>query len=217
LRRSTVAWIWPSFIEVTKISSSQIALIKPLLFLAGLYPLLRWFYLGWQNELTVNPAEFLTRSSGTWTLICLIATLLVSPLRDWLDQPALIRLRRMCGLFTFFYASLHLVAWAMWEHDFAALEMVTDVIERPFVSVGVAAFLLMLAMTLTSNQRAMKAMGKYWKALHNWIYVVAVLAIVHYWLHKAGKNDFLEVGIYGTAVAALLAWRLWRRLRRSHP
>jgi len=148
--------------------------------------------------------------------VCLIATLLVTPLRDWLQEPALIRIRRMCGLFTFFYASLHTLAWAWWEQNLVLVDMLRDVVQRPFVSVGMAAFLVLLAMALTSNQRAMRAMGRYWKALHRWVYLVAVLSIVHYWLHKAGKNDFLEVTIYGGVVAALLAWRLWRRFRPVH-
>ncbi|WP_256462175.1 sulfite oxidase heme-binding subunit YedZ [Orrella daihaiensis] len=178
-----------------------------------MYPLLRWFYLGLTDGLTVNPTEFLTRSSGTWTLVCLMATLLVSPLRDWLNEPALIRLRRMCGLFTFFYATLHLLAWAWWEQNFVLADMGLDIVKRPFVTVGVVAFLVMLGMALTSSHRAMVAMGRYWKALHRWIYLVAVLSIIHYWLHKAGKNDFLEVTIYGLVLAALLGWRLWRYCR----
>ena len=196
-----------------KLSASRIAQIKPLLFVAGLYPLLYWFYLGFTANLGVNPTEFLTRSSGTWTLVCLLITLLVTPLRDWLDEPALIRLRRMCGLFTFFYATLHMLAWAWWEQNFVVVDMGLDVVKRPFVTVGMAAFLVMLAMALTSNQRAMKAMGHYWKALHRGIYVIVILAIVHYWLHKAGKNDFFEVTLYGVAASLLLAWRIWRRYR----
>lgn len=199
------------------LSAKHIAWIKPFVFVAGLYPLLRWLYLGFSDSLTANPTEFLTRSSGTWTLVCLIATLLVSPLRDWIKEPALIRLRRMCGLFAFFYAMLHTLAWAWWEQNFVLIDMGLDVLKRPFVTVGMAAFLVMLAMALTSSQRAMKAMGHYWKALHRWIYLVAVLAIVHYWLHKAGKNDFFEVVMYGAVVAFLLAWRLWRFWRRSRP
>lgn len=208
-----MAWIWPSFTEVPSLSVKHVTWIKPLLFLAGLYPLLRWLYLGFTDDLTVNPTEFLTRSSGTWTLVCLIATLLVSPLRDWFNEPALIRLRRMCGLFAFFYAFLHTLAWAWWEQNFVLADMGLDIIKRPFVAVGMAAFVVMLAMALTSSQRAMKNMGRYWKALHRWIYFVALLAIVHYWLHKAGKNDFVEVIVYGVIVAVLLGWRLWRRYR----
>lgn len=182
-----------------------------MLFFAGLYPILRWLYLGVNDGLTVNPTEFLTRSSGIWTLVCLLATLLVSPLRDWLNEPALIRLRRMCGLFAFFYAALHTMAWAWWEQNFVLTDMGLDVLERPFVSVGMAAFVVMLAMALTSSQAAMKRMGRWWKALHRWVYLVAMLAIVHFWLHKAGKNDFFEVTIYAVIMAALLGWRVWRR------
>ena len=186
---------------------------KPLLFVVGLYPLLRWFYLGWQDNLTVNPTEFLTRSSGIWTLVCLIATLRVSPLRHWLGVPALIRLRRMFGLFAFFYATLHTLAWAWWEQNLVLGDMVMDVWKRPFVTVGMAAFLVMLAMALTSNQRAMRRLGQWWKVLHRWVYLVAVLSIVHFWLHKAGKNDFYEVTVYGVIVALLLGWRLWHRFK----
>jgi len=187
--------------------------LKPTVFMLGLYPLLRWFYLGWQDGLTVNPTEFLTRSSGTWTLVFLIATLAITPLRDWFNLPALIRLRRMLGLFAFFYACLHLLAWAWWEKNLMPVEMARDVVNRPFVTVGSAAFLVMLAMALTSSQRAMKWLGSGWKALHRWVYLVAILAIVHYWLHKAGKNDFYEVTVYGAVVLALLSWRLWRRFK----
>lgn len=194
-------------------SAQAIDRLKPVLFIVGLYPLLRWFYLGWQDDLTVNPTEFLTRSSGIWTLVCLIATLMLSPMRHWLGMPALIRWRRMFGLFAFFYASLHTLAWAWWEQNFVINDMAIDVLARPFVSVGMAAFLVMFAMALTSNQRAMRRLGRWWKALHRWIYLVAVLAIVHFWLHKAGKNDFYEVTVYGVIVALLLGWRVWRHFK----
>ena len=208
-------WTCPRTIDVSRLTVQRMVWVKSLLFLAGLYPLLRWLYLGWQGDLTANPTEFLTRSSGTWTLVCLIATLLVSPLRDWFNEPALIRARRMCGLFAFFYASLHTLAWAWWEQNLVPADMLRDVFERHFVSVGMAAFVVLLAMALTSSKAAMRAMGKYWKALHQWVYLAAVLSIVHYWLHKAGKNDFAEVILYGAVVAFLLGWRLWRFKRRS--
>jgi sulfoxide reductase heme-binding subunit YedZ len=189
--------------------------VKCLLFVAGLYPLLRWFYLGWQGDLTANPTEFLTRSSGTWTLVCLLITLTISPLRDWLHEPALIRARRLCGLFAFFYASLHTLTWAWWEQNLVPMDMLRDVVQRPFVTVGMAVFLVLLAMAITSSKAAMRSMGRYWKALHRWVYLAAMLSIVHYWLHKAGKNDFLEVTIYAMVVVLLLGWRLWR-WQRTH-
>jgi len=209
-----VVWTWLSSTEaVRRLSASEVDRLKPWLFVVGLYPVLRWAYLVWTNDLTANPTEFLTRSSGLWTLVCLIATLLVSPLRDWFGQPAMVRLRRMFGLFTFFYVSLHTMAWAWWEQNLVPVDMALDVVRRPFVTVGMAAFLVLLALALTSNQRSMRALGSRWKSLHQWIYLVAVLAIVHFWLHKAGKNDFAEVIIYGGVIAALLAWRVWRRFR----
>ncbi|MEI2417261.1 protein-methionine-sulfoxide reductase heme-binding subunit MsrQ [Orrella sp. JC864] len=188
--------------------------LKPLLFALGLFPLARWFWLGWQGGLGANPVEFLTRSSGTWTLVCLLATLAVTPLRRLLGAPALVRLRRMCGLFAFFYASLHCLAWAGWEQGFSAAGMWADFLQRPFVTVGLTAFALMALLALTSTRGWMRRLGPRWQALHRSVYAVGVLAIVHYWLHKAGKNDFAEVWLYGGVLAALLGWRAWHAARQ---
>ncbi len=196
-----------------KLSVQQVRWIKLALFFLGLYPLARWFVLASYGGLTANPTEFLTRSSGLWGLVCLVVTLLITPLRDWFDQPVLIRVRRMCGLFAFFYVALHALAWAWWDRGLVASEMVSDVFTRPFVSVGMVCFLVLFAMALTSNQRAMRALGRRWKMLHRWVYLVAVLAVVHYWLHKAGKNDFSEVYVYGSIISVLLLWRVWRRFK----
>ena len=195
------------------ITAKQVDRFKPLLFVLGLYPLARWFLLGWQGDLTANPTEFLTRSSGIWTLVCLLVTLSVTPLRDLSGQPALIRLRRLCGLFTFFYASLHMLAWAWWDQGFILPAMVEDAVTRTFVCVGLVTFLVLLLLALTSSQRAMRTLGRGWKRLHRWIYLAGALSIVHFWLHKAGKNDFAEVTIYGTLMGLLFAWRLWRWLK----
>lgn len=181
---------------------------KPVLLLLGLYPLIRWVWLGWQGELTANPIEFLTRSSGTWALVCLLVTLSVSPLREMFNQPAIIRLRRTCGLFAFFYAALHAVAWAWWDQNFVVRAMWRDVIDRPFITVGMLAFVSLLALALTSNQWAMRGLGKRWKQLHRFIYVAGALVILHYWWHKSGKNDYAEVTVYGAVLLALLVWRV---------
>lgn len=196
-----------------RLAATSVDRLKPLVFVLALYPLARWFYLGWQDGLTANPTEFLTRSSGTWTLVFLVLTLTVTPVRDWFNWPAIVRWRRMLGLFAFFYGCLHVLAWAWWEKNLMPVAMALDVVNRPFVTVGTAAFMVMLAMALTSNQRAMRALGSNWKKLHRWVYLVAILAIVHYWLHKAGKNDFYEVTVYGVIVLLLLVWRIWRRFR----
>lgn len=192
------------------ISAKAFDRAKPLLFLAGLFPLIRWVVLGLQNALTANPVEFLTRSSGTWTLVCLLVTLSISPLRQWLKQPALLRWRRMCGLFTFFYAVLHALTWAGWDQSFALIPMLTDVWKRPFILVGAAAFLTMTLLAITSTHGWMRRLGKNWQLLHRSIYLIGVLAILHYWWHKQGKNDFDTVLIYAAVLAFLLVWRLIR-------
>lgn len=190
-----------------------VARFKPLLFAAGLLPLVRWFWLGWHDNLTANPIEFLTRSSGTWALVCLLITLAITPLRRMLRQPALVRLRRACGLFAFFYACLHVVAWVWWDRGLDIVAMVRDVWERPFITAGFAAFVCMMALALTSTQWSMRKLGRHWQVLHRLIYLIGILAIVHLWWHKAGKNDFEQPLIYGAFLALLLGWRLVARLK----
>jgi sulfoxide reductase heme-binding subunit YedZ len=188
---------------------------KVLLFCFGLYPLARWFWLGWHHELTANPVEFLSRSSGTWALVCLLVTLSVSPLREWLHQPALLRWRRMCGLFTFFYATLHALSWAWWDQGFEWLAMLSDVWQRPFIMVGMAAFLTMSLLAITSTHGWMRRLGPQWQQLHRLIYVIALLGLLHYYWHKSGKNDFFTVAIYAAVMAGLLGWRVIRYKKRQ--
>lgn len=194
----------------------QVDRCKPLLFVLGLFPLARWIWLGVTDQLTANPIEFLTRSAGTWTLVCLMVTLAITPVRRLLGMPALVRWRRMCGLYTFFYATLHLLTWAWWDQGFDLAGMAADALQRPFVTVGLAAFFLLSLLALTSTRGWMRRLGANWQRLHRAIYLIGVLAIVHYWLHKAGKNDYAEVVIYGGLLAVLLGWRLvaWWRARR---
>ena len=199
-------------------SARAIARFKPILFLLGLLPFLRWVWLGFHDGLTANPVEFLTRSSGTWTLVCLLVTLAITPLRRLLGQPALVRLRRMCGLFAFFYASLHFCTWVWWDRGLDPSAMLQDLGQRPFIAVGFAAFVLMSLLALTSTQAAMRRLGKRWQTLHRTIYLIGLLAILHYWWHKAGKNDLREPLIYAGVLAVLLGWRIvawWRRAPRT--
>ena len=182
---------------------------KLFVFVAGLLPLLRWVWLAFNDQLTANPTEFLSRSSGTWTLVCLLVTLSVTPLRKWLGQPLLIRWRRMCGLFTFFYATLHALCWAWWDQVLEVSAMLADVWQRPFIMVGMAAFLTMSLLALTSTKGWMRRLGRRWQTLHRFIYLIGVLVILHYWWHKSGKSDYNTVSIYAAVMAALLGWRLF--------
>lgn len=198
-------------------SAKTISRFKPLLFLLGLYPVMRWVWLGTHDGLTANPVEFLTRSSGTWAIVCLMVTLAVTPLRRLLKQPGLVRLRRMCGLFAFFYAALHFTAWVYWDRALDPSLMIQDVYERPFITVGFAAFVLLCVLAATSTQGWMKRLGKRWQKLHRAVYLIGGLVVLHYWWHKAGKNDFFEPSIYAGILAVLLGFRVvvWLRHRRA--
>lgn len=198
-------------------TAHQIGCLKPLVFLLCLLPFLRWFYLAYTDGLTANPVEFITRSSGFWTLAMLLLTLAVTPLRQMLEQPALVRLRRMLGLFAFFYVVLHMLTWVVLDRNLDLPSMITDVLDRTFIFVGMAAFLLMVPLALTSTKGWMRRLGMNWTRLHKSIYAIGVLGIVHFWLMRAGKNNFSEPILYGTLLALLLLWRVartWRNRRR---
>ncbi|MBP6020890.1 MAG: sulfoxide reductase heme-binding subunit YedZ [Burkholderiaceae bacterium] len=191
-------------------TSTSVGRFKPVVFLAGLYPALRWVWLGLSGGLGVNPPEFLIRSSGLWALVLLVLTLAVTPVRRLLRQPALVRLRRMLGLFAFFYTVLHVLGWAWWERGWSLASMWDDTLQRTFITVGVAATLPMLLLALTSTQGWMRRLGRHWQTLHRLVYGVAALSVWHFWLVRAGKNDFSEPYLYGVILALLLGSRLWR-------
>jgi len=189
------------------------AALRPLVFAACVLPLARLVALGWADRLGANPVEFVTRSTGTWTLVMLCATLTVTPLRRLTGWNLLARLRRMIGLFAFFYGCLHLLTYVWLDQWFDVAQIVRDVVKRPFVTVGMAAFALMLPLAATSNDAAIRRLGRRWASLHRSVYAIAVLAVLHYWWHKAGKNDLAEPLVYASVVALLLGWRVWWRWR----
>jgi sulfoxide reductase heme-binding subunit YedZ len=185
---------------------------KPLAVLAALGPLAWLAYGIFADALGANPAETLIRSTGDWTLRFLCLTLAVTPLRHWTGWHALARLRRLLGLFTFFYGVLHFLCFAWLDMGFEIDAIVRDIAKRPFILVGTAALLLMLPLAATSFNAAVKALGaKRWQALHRAVYATAVLALLHFFWMRAGKNDFAEVAVYAAVLAVLLGWRLWRR------
>lgn len=184
---------------------------RPLAFSLWCLPFGWLVWAAFYDHLGANPAEALVRSLGDWTLRALVLVMAVTPLRVTFGWPALARWRRMLGLFVFFYASLHLTAYAWFDMGFAWEEMLGDVIKRPFILVGMVSWFLLLLLALTSFNRAIRWLGaRRWQWLHRAIYAVCALSILHFFWMRAGKNDFAEVAVYGTLLGALLGWRAWR-------
>jgi sulfoxide reductase heme-binding subunit YedZ len=187
---------------------------KPVLFVAGLLPFAWLCYAAVAEQLGANPAEHLIRSLGDWTLRFRCLTLSVTPLRTITAQPALARFRRMLGLFTYFYAFLHLLGYAVFDMGLDVGEIARDIAKRPFILVGFAAFVLLTPLAATSFNRAIRALGAdRWQALHRLVYLVAGLAILHFFWMRAAKHNFAEVAVYAAILAVLLGWRAWRRVR----
>jgi methionine sulfoxide reductase heme-binding subunit len=191
---------------------------KPVGFVLACLPFCWLVWAAFNNQLGANPAEALIRSLGDWTLRFLVLVLAVTPLRVGFGWPALARLRRMVGLFVFFYACMHLLAYAWFDMEFDLPGIVADVVKRPFILVGFLSWLLLLALAATSFNRAIRAMGaQRWQLLHRAVYAIAGLGVLHFFWMRSGKNDFAEVAVYAAIFALLLGWRLWRRLTRISP
>lgn len=189
---------------------------KPVLFLLCLLPLAWLVYAAATNQLGANPAEALIRRLGDWTLRGLWLTLAITPLRELTGLTALARFRRMLGVFTFAYATLHLLAYGWLDMGLALGDIATDIAKRPFILMGFTAWALMVPLAATSFNKAIKALGgKRWQVLHKVVYAVSIVGLAHFIWMRAGKNNFAEPAIYGVILAALLGWRIYRRLRRA--
>lgn len=189
---------------------------KPACFVISLLPFGWLIYAATADQLGANPAQALVRATGDWTLRFLCLALAVTPLRQWLGLTGLARMRRMLGLFTFFYALLHLFSYAWFDMGFEPDDIVHDIAKRPFILVGFLTFLLLTVLALTSFDRAVRWLGgARWRALHRMVYLIAGLAVLHFFWMRAGKNDFAEVLLYALILGALLAWRFIRRVARG--
>ena len=167
------------------------------------------------NQLGANPAEFLLRALGDWTLRFLCLVLAVTPTRVISGKSALARFRRMLGLFVYFYAVLHMLSYSWFDMGFELDDIAKDIAKRPFILIGFSGFVLLTALALTSFNRAIKTLGaKRWQRLHRLVYLAAGLAILHFFWMRAGKNNFAEVYVYAAILGSLLLWRWWYRVKR---
>ena len=179
---------------------------KPIVFLAALIPLGRLVWLGLHAGLGANPIEFITHSTGDWTLIFLLVTLAITPLRKITRQYWLIRYRRMLGLFAFFYGCLHLMTYVWLDKFFDVHAMLHDIAKRKFITAGMTAFTLMIPLALTSTKWSIRKLGKRWQVLHRLIYFSAAAGVIHYiWLVKADLKKPLE---YAFVLGLLLLYRV---------
>lgn len=179
---------------------------KPVLFILCLLPLGSLIWMAFTGELGANPVEKITHETGLWALRFLIITLAVTPVCVWSGIATVARFRRMLGLYVFFYAFCHFMIWLIADHSLDLADMLEDIIERPYITLGFSAFVILIPLAATSNRFMLHRLGKRWKILHKLTYVVAILAALHFiWLVKA---DYLEAGIYAFIVLVLLLQRV---------
>lgn len=184
---------------------------KPLVFSVSLLPLVWLFWLAWSDQLGANPVETLSHRTGDWSLRFLLLTLAVTPLRRLTGWNGLQRFRRMLGLFAFFHVCLHFSVYLIFDQFFDLSTIIADVAKRPYITVGFAAFVLLIPLAVTSTNRMIKRLGRNWQRLHRLVYLIAILGVLHYlWLVKA---DLREPLIYAGILAVLLGYRLWWRMR----
>ncbi|MFZ3340172.1 MAG: protein-methionine-sulfoxide reductase heme-binding subunit MsrQ [Terriglobales bacterium] len=195
----------------------KLRVLKLILFAAALLPLARLAWKGFHDGLGANPIEVITHSTGDWTLILILTTLSITPLRRLTRQYWLIGIRRMIGLFAFFYACLHFLTYVWLDKFFDFHEMLKDIAKRPFITVGFSAFVLLIPLALTSTAWSIRRLGgRNWQRLHRLIYATAILGVIHYyWLVKADVRKPLE---YGFVLLLLLLYRVvvWATGKRRH-
>ncbi len=190
-------------------------ILKPIVFALALIPLLRLVWEGFSGGLGANPIARITHQTGLWALTLLLVTLAITPLRRVTGQLWLIQYRRMLGLFAFFYAVLHMLTYVWLDQFFNFRAMLHDIAKRPFITMGSAAFLMLVPLALTSTKSAIRRLGRRWQQLHRLIYLSAVAGVVHFvWLVK---KDIRQPLIYAFVLAALLGYRvITAALKRYH-
>ncbi len=181
--------------------------LKPTLFLTCLLPLALLVWDGFHDALGANPIETITHRTGDWTLRFLLITLTMTPLRRLMGWNGVLRLRRMLGLFAFFYACLHFLTYLVLDQFFDWDAIIRDIAKRPYITIGFSAFVLLIPLAVTSTKAMMRRLGRRWGQLHRLTYLVAIFGVIHYlWLVKA---DYLPPALYASVLAILLGLRLW--------
>ena len=189
----------------------MVRFVKPVTFLLALTPFILLLSKVFQNDLGPDPSQTLSIETGEWTLRFLLLTLAITPFTQIFKMIEIARLRRMIGLFTFFYGSIHFVSWMAFTLGFRWLAIVEELVERPYISVGFLAYVILFLLGITSTNYMVRKLGRNWKRLHKFIYAASVLAIIHLlWILR---TDITEAVIYGAVLAILLGYRVLRRLR----
>jgi methionine sulfoxide reductase heme-binding subunit len=192
--------------------------VKPLLFIVCLLPFVRLMLGAFAIagfDLGTNQVETVQDTLGIWGLRFLVITLAITPLRDWFNAPWLIQLRRMLGLYAFFYVLMHFLTWLVLDQGIYWPGILEDIAKRPFITIGFLALLLLIPLAATSTNAMMRRLGKRWKTLHRLIYPIALLGVWHFWWQV--KADIREPLIYLTLTVLLLGWRVWKSRKRLEP
>ena len=188
-----------------------IVLLKRAIFAAALIPAAALIVDAVRGRLTANPIDYITDTTGDWALRLLMVTLCITPIRRITGWNPIIQVRRMLGLFSFFYATLHFLTWSVLDWFFDFRQMGSDIVMRPFITLGMATFLMLLALAVTSTRASIRRLGRKWTQLHRLIYAASITALTHFWL--VGKVLLTEVSYWAVALTALLGFRVWWALR----
>ncbi len=193
-----------------------IVAVKVLVWVLALLPaaaLVRGFY---TNNLTANPGDYITDQTGTWMLACLFASLAVTPIRRLTGWNEIVKLRRPIGLFAFFYGVLHLSTWIVFVHYFEVGFMVEDIVKRPYITIGMGAFLILSALAATSTRYAVRKLGRRWQSLHRLVYVAAIAGLLHFWLLvRADTTEPVRWAMGLSVLLGLRVWWAWRKRQSS--
>lgn len=190
---------------------TRAAVFRWSIFAAALMPAAALAYWTVVGDLGANPIEFITHTTGTTALSLLVITLTITPLRRITARNELIRFRRLLGLFAFFYACLHLLTWVVLDWFFDAASMAADVIKRPFITIGMMTFLLLVPLAATSTAGMIRRLGKRWQQLHRLVYVAVATAVIHFWWVE--KADFRQPRLWAVALCVLFGFRAWWALQ----